>query len=115
MNIFEIAMSLKNVVMTYPFDEKTRVYKVENKMFLLTDEMQSYISVKNNPDKNYMLRSSYDYVKSGYHLNKEHWITVDLTGDYDHELVAALIVESYQIVVSKLPKKLKIHYLEELC
>lgn len=114
MDIDLVASSLKNNELTYPFDQVTRVYKVENKMYMLTDDEFTYVSLKNSPDKNYLLRTSYDYITTGYHLNKEHWITIDLTGEYDPELVTGLIIESYQMIVSKLPKKIRIHYLDEL-
>ncbi len=110
MNIDQVALELKNSSVSYPFDEKTRVYKIENKMFMITDNDYQTVSLKNRPDKNYFLRSSYDYIETGYHLNKEHWITIDLTADYDSDLVEQLIIESYQIIISKLPKKIRILY-----
>lgn len=112
MNIDSIVNELTNSELTYPFDEFTKVYKIEGKMFMLTDQGNSYVSLKNSPDKNYFLRQSYDYIDCGYHLNKEHWITIDLTGDFDSDLVESLIVESYDIIISKLPKKLRVLYPE---
>ncbi len=110
MDYEQVAMKLPNVELTFPFDEKTRVYKVEGKMFMLTDQNQSYVSLKNEPDKNYFLRSSYDYINAGYHLNKEHWITINLNGLEDSELVTGLITESYAAVLAKLPKKTRLKY-----
>ncbi len=107
MNIDQITSGLKNVEIAYPFDDVTRVYKVEGKMFAITDGQFSYVSLKNRPDKNFMLRTSYEYITTGYHLNKEHWITVDLQGEHDPKLVESLVVESYWAVVSKLPEKIK--------
>lgn len=114
MNIDNIARSLKNSVLTYPFDEVTRVYKVENRMFMLCNCNFTSITVKNHPDKNYMLRTTYEYITVGYHMNKEHWITIDLSSDYDTDLVEALIIESYQIVISNLSAKIRAQYIEEL-
>lgn len=114
MEIDKIAMSLQNSVLTYPFDETTRVYKVENKMFMLSDDSFKSVSVKNDPAKNYLLRENYEYIKEGYHLNKEHWITIDLEGEYDPKLVESLIIESYVLILSKLPKKDRVKYMSIL-
>lgn len=114
MNIAKITKELLNSELTYPFDEKTQVYKVENKMFMLTDNDYSFVSVKNSPDKNYLLRENYDYIDRGYHLNKEHWITIDLSGEYDQDLVRGLIIESYVCILKKLPKKVQIKYMSIL-
>ncbi len=114
MSVKKIASKLPNVVLTYPFNPETEVYKVEDKMFMLTDLRGTYVSLKNDPEKNYFLRTSYSYIKEGYHLNKEHWITIDLTGDYDKDLVESLIIESFGCVVRKFPKKRKLKYSEYL-
>ncbi len=114
MDIKKVALKLPGVILTYPFNPETEVYKVENKMFMLTDLKSSYISLKNDPQKNYFLRTNYDYITSGYHLNKEHWITISLMGDYDSNLVSSLILESYCAVIKSLPKKIKIKYSDYL-
>lgn len=40
----------------------------------------------------------------GYHLNKRHWNTVTLDGSLSEEVVREMIEDSYDLVVSKLPK-----------
>jgi predicted DNA-binding protein (MmcQ/YjbR family) len=40
----------------------------------------------------------------GYHLNKQHWNTVILDGSLSDEAVQNIIEDSYDLVVSKLPK-----------
>ncbi len=114
MDYRQIAAKLQNVELTFPFNEETHVYKVEGKMFMLTDPFVKTVSLKNTPDKNYFLRTSYDYIKVGYHLNKEHWITIELDGSEDQDLVASLIVESYSAVIAKLPKKTRLKYSDYL-
>lgn len=114
MEIKKVALELPGVILTHPFNPETEVYKVENKMFMLTDLKSTYVSLKNDPQKNYFLRTNYDYITNGYHLNKEHWITINLVDDYDPDLVSSLIVESYCAVINTLPKKIKIKYSDYL-
>ncbi|WOO86920.1 MmcQ/YjbR family DNA-binding protein [Mollicutes bacterium LVI A0039] len=110
MNLDNAVVDLLNVEVAYPFDEKTRVYKVENKMFMLTDNQYTYANLKNDPDKNYLLRTSFDYITPGYHMNKEHWNTIDLQAEFDENLVKGLIIESYVCIIKKLPKKTQVKY-----
>lgn len=101
----KIIGKLKGAQLTYPFDEVTQVYKVAGKMFLLTNAENSYISLKNTPDKNDFLRNTFSEIEAGYHLNKEHWITIKSPENLPDGLLEELVGESYKLVVSKLPKK----------
>jgi predicted DNA-binding protein (MmcQ/YjbR family) len=40
-------------------------------------------------------------------MNKKHWNTVMMKGDYSDSLLKEWIIESYNLVYNKLPKKLK--------
>ena len=40
-------------------------------------------------------------------MNKRHWITVDLGGTLPAGLVTDLVANSYELVVSSLPRKLR--------
>lgn len=40
----------------------------------------------------------------GYHLNKRHWNTVILDGSLSEGVIREMIEDSYDLVVSKLPK-----------
>ena len=54
------------------------------------------------------LRATYKAIRPGYYTNKVHWNSIDLTSDeMSEELLAALIKTSYQLVISKLPKKIQ--------
>lgn len=41
----------------------------------------------------------------GYYLNKAHWISVKLDGEVPEEVLQNLIKESYECVLSGLPKR----------
>lgn len=96
-----------------PFGEDTLVFKVEGKMFALINLNQpDSFNVKCNPEKAIELREKYDCVKAGYHMNKKHWNTVYFGGintEFETSLTQQQlkhwIRHSYELVVSKLPKK----------
>jgi predicted DNA-binding protein (MmcQ/YjbR family) len=111
MNFNETAtylLSKKGAKFDYPFDKTTRVYRVADKMFaLMSDKEPLSINLKCNPLYALELRSLYESVKGGYHMNKKHWNTVTLGGDVDDALLKELIDHSYGLVYDKLTKKQK--------
>jgi len=99
--------SLEGVTFDYPFDEKTRVYRVSEKMFALTSkESPIRVNLKCDPIYALELRSLYKGIIAGYHMNKKHWNTVSVEdSDVDEALAKELIEHSYALVFSKLTKK----------
>ncbi len=109
--LVDFCMKKPAVTQEFPFDKKTMVFKVLGKMFLLTNisEWNYYkqkINIKNNPDKNKILRDRHESIVPGYHMNKKHWNTIHIfEEELDDENIFHLIDESYEIVKSKLSKK----------
>jgi predicted DNA-binding protein (MmcQ/YjbR family) len=103
----------QGVTFDYPFDEKVRVYRIGGKIFALTtDELPLEVNLKCDPLYALELRSIYEGVRGGYHMNKKHWNTVTLTqSDVDDETAKELIDHSYRLVYEKLTKKQR----EALC
>ena len=103
------ALSLPHVTEEFPFDQRTLVFKVGGKMFLLIDvDSQDSITLKSKPDQIPELLESYAWISRGFHMNKNHWITLRLdTLQVDITLVLKLITESYAIVYQGLTKKVK--------
>jgi predicted DNA-binding protein (MmcQ/YjbR family) len=89
---------------TFPFGRETSVFKVEGKMFALSqlsaDELK--ISLKCEPALAEQLRETHAEVTPGYHLNKRHWNTVTLEGSLPERMIKDMIEDSYDLVVSKL-------------
>jgi predicted DNA-binding protein (MmcQ/YjbR family) len=77
-------------------------------MFCIGDinDFQS-ISLKCNPEKALELREAYEQIIPGFHLNKSLWNTVYLEG-LNLDFVFSLIEHSYEEVVQKLPKKIRL-------
>ena len=89
---------------TFPFGPETSVFKVAGKMFALSrltgDPLQ--ISLKCEPLLAEQLREAHAAVRPGYHLNKRHWNTVTIDASLADQLVADMIEDSYDLVVSQL-------------
>lgn len=99
--------SKHGVTFDYPFDEKVRVYRIGDKMFALTlEDRPLSVNLKCDPIYALELRSLYEGIRAGYHMNKKHWNTVRVEkSDVDEQTVKELIDHSYDLVYEKLTKK----------
>ncbi len=109
MNIEELrnfCISLKAVEETLPFGPETLVFKIMGKAFLLTgfDANPVEFNVKCEPEKAIELRDRYSCVLPGYHMNKKHWNTIIADGSVTSKQLKEWIVDSYNLVISGLPK-----------
>jgi predicted DNA-binding protein (MmcQ/YjbR family) len=93
----------------FPFGPEHSVFKVAGKMFALSalDRAPLEVSLKCEPDLALQLRAGYPAIRPGYHLNKRHWNTVTLDGSLADDFVRDLIEDSYDLVVSALPKRVR--------
>lgn len=111
MNIEEFrdfCFSLKAVTESLPFDKNTLVFKIKGKIFALTNINNfSSINVKCDPEKAITLREEYQAVIPGFHMNKKHWNTIKIDGTISNKLLKEWTLDSYNIIVSNLPKKNK--------
>ncbi len=92
-----------------PFGEEHLVFKVGGKMFALLalDEIPSTANLKCEPDLALELRDRYEQVRPGYHMNKKHWNTVELSGGIPEQELRKMIDHSYALVMQGLPKALR--------
>ena len=104
----EYCISKPGVTEGFPFDNNTLVFKVMGKMFALTgvNEFNS-INLKCDPDYAIELRENYEGIHAGYHMSKKHWNTYNNESDIPDKAMKQLIDDSYNLVASKLTKKLK--------
>jgi predicted DNA-binding protein (MmcQ/YjbR family) len=102
----DLCLSFAGSEETFPFNPETSVFKVEGKMFALSQlgADQLRVSLKCEPRLAAALRAAHPAVIPGYHLNKRHWNTVILDGSLAEEAVRDMVEDSYDLVVSKLPK-----------
>src|SRR3954451_2825660 len=99
-------LSFAGSVETFPFNPETSVFKVEGKMFALTQLAGRPLSVslKCEPELAEQLRRTHAEVTPGYHLNKRHWNTVLVDGSLPEQMVRDMIEDSYDLVVSSLSR-----------
>lgn len=103
MNIEEIreyALSLKDVSEGFPFGNDTLVFKVNNKIFLLTSLSSEVLqfNVKCDPEYAVELREQYSCILPGYHMNKKHWNTIIADGHLSAKQLKEFIKDSYNLV-----------------
>lgn len=105
-DVHALCAALPGAVLTFPFGEETAVYRVGGKIFALTSvDGATSINLKADPADVTGLVETYESVERGYHMNKKHWVTVQLDGDLPEGLLEELIEESYDLIVDKLPAK----------
>lgn len=109
MNIEELreyCLSKKAVTEGFPFDQETLVFKIMEKMFLLTNiNNELRMNVKCDPEKAIELRELYSSVLPGYHMNKKYWNTVVIDGSVSDKQLQLWVDHSYNQVVGKMTKK----------
>ena len=88
-----------------PFKMGVPVFKVGGKMFALinTHEEENSINLKYHKDSIQALRTAYDAVKPGYHMNTNHWNTVYI-GNLKDKLIKEMMDISYDLVVASLTR-----------
>lgn len=102
----EVADELPSSTMGHPFGPEYEVFKVRGKVFMLLTEVPGdpVVVLKAEPRDSESLRQSHRDITPGYHMNKQHWITLEPGGTLDQDLVRELVTESYRLVVAKLPR-----------
>ncbi len=106
--IREYCLAKKEVIECFPFDEDTLVFKVAGKMFALSAlERGNNIVLKCDPERAIQLREKYTEIQAAWHMNKTHWNQINLNGQVPDALIIELINHSYDLIVAKLPKKIR--------
>jgi predicted DNA-binding protein (MmcQ/YjbR family) len=89
-----------------PFGEDTLVFKVGEKIFLLTSLVTgNRFNAKCDPERAIELREQYEEIIPGFHMNKKHCNTVFMDGRLTRKQLNELIDHSYDLILGSLPKK----------
>lgn len=124
MNIEKVryfALSLPGVTEDQPFGDDNITFRVEGKIFMCLwlgggkyniDETMLRFACKLAPERNEELREQYSAIMPAFHWNKTHWSDVFFE-QLDTDVVESIIRESYGVIVSKLPKSVRVKY--QLC
>ncbi|OWP79295.1 MmcQ/YjbR family DNA-binding protein [Flavobacterium oreochromis] len=108
--LYDYCLSKKGVTEHFPFDDDILVFKVGGKIFCLTS-LQEWengtpsLNLKCDPEKAQELRSEYEAIIPGYHMNKKHWNTIKYNIDVPNKMILELINHSYNLILKSLPKK----------
>ena len=111
--VLAVALALPGAVLTHPFGDGVDVCKVGvsetsgrhagGTMFALVGvDEPARLTLKVEPERGEGLVREHPAIAPGYHTDKRHWISVTLDGSVDDEVVAELIEDSYDLVVSTL-------------
>lgn len=106
----EYCLSKPAATEDFPFDDTVLVFKVLGKMFALIALGREPLSMnlKCDPERAIELREEHpEEILEAWHMNKKHWNTVRLESDLDGSLIIELIDHSYDLVVSKMTKKMR--------
>jgi len=76
------------------------VFKVVGKVFALvsTEDGDGRLTVKCDPAVAEALRAEHPAITPGYHMNKRHWVTVELDGSVPLALLTELVEDSHLLV-----------------
>ena len=102
----EYCLSLPHVTEDMPFGEDILVFRICNRIFVLTslESVPLRVSLKCDPERAIELREEFpNKIVAGYHLNKKHWNTV-LLESLPLTLIKEMIQLSYDQVLTKVPK-----------
>jgi predicted DNA-binding protein (MmcQ/YjbR family) len=98
----------------YPFDmaadeNATAVmrHKTNKKSFalIMRHNGELYLNLKCDPFDADFLRSAFESIVPGWHMNKNHWITVVMGDDVPDDLTNTLIGQSYDLIKPKIRRK----------
>jgi len=103
----EYCLTKRNVTESTPFGPDALVFKLGGKIFAIAslDDVPTHVSVKCNPERALDLRDRYEEVRPGYHMNKKHWNTIELSGRIPPNELREWIDHSYDLVAAGLRKK----------
>lgn len=119
MNIEDLrsyCLAKRGVTEDFPFGKDTLVFRVLGKIFLLTglDKQPLAVNLKMAEELVPEFREKYIDVVPGYHMNKKHWNTVIFNrGNIPQKELLWMVDHSYEMVLSKMPKKLQHEFNQE--
>ena len=100
--LIKLCLKDKDAVLTYPFKEEYDYpvlrHKSNNKWFGLIFYLDKklYINLKSTPVDSAFLRDMYDFITPAWHMNKTHWIKVDIE-KVPKDLLEDLILASFEL------------------
>jgi len=102
--LIKICLKRKDAELSYPFSKEPYAevpvlrHKSNGKWFGLVFYLKGklYINLKSNPVDSAFLRDMYDFITPAWHMNKTHWIKVEVNNAPD-DLLKDLIQASFKL------------------
>lgn len=116
----EYTLSLPGVTEDQPFGDDIITFRLEGKIFVCLwlgggkhdiQDSDPRLALKLTPERNEELREKFSAVTPAWHWNKKHWSDV-YYAQLGDEQVKEWIRESYQLVASKLPRAVRLKYIQ---
>lgn len=108
LELIDYCLTYPSAFEDYPFDDINAIMKHSgnNKMFALIGERNGvvYINLKCEPMRADFLRSVYQSVTPGWHMNKAHWNTIAMGGDVPVEDLYDMIQHSFDLTKPRVRK-----------
>ncbi|SFW67027.1 MmcQ/YjbR family DNA-binding protein [Chitinophaga sancti] len=109
----EYCLSFKGSHDKMPFNKANSDYDKNIMTFSVMDKWFCFVNIENfdfcdlkcDPEVSKQLQDEYEGVTPGYHMNKEHWISVHFKKDVPKSKIELLVQNSYNLVVAGLTKK----------
>lgn len=105
-NLYEYCLSLPQSTVDSVFGEHILNFRIINKIFaiIIINREPLNVMIKVSEDEKFELEQKYIGAIPAYHLNKKHWIGIELASDIKDDKIKSLIYSSYLLVVKKLKK-----------
>ena len=104
----EYLLSKKGVEKDFKAEWGWDRFMIRGKMFTAfcyDDTGIVYVTVKCEPDFNFMLRNTYDDIIPGYYMNKEHWNSIKVNGNVPDDVVKEMVDRGYNLILKAFSKK----------
>ncbi|HEY4942033.1 MAG TPA: MmcQ/YjbR family DNA-binding protein [Rhizomicrobium sp.] len=83
---------------TFRYSQNVTMYKVMNKTFAIMSMQSAYVVLKCDPNLIDILKATYSGVGHKTHLDRRHWIAVELNSDVPLKEAKRLASLSYELV-----------------
>ncbi len=69
---------------------------------LMQKDGLDFVNLKCSPPEAALLRASFEGIQPGYHMNKDHWISVYLKSDVPSDIIKKLVMDSNALTAPKI-------------
>lgn len=110
-----LCLSLPQVTEDMPYDDTVVAFRLKTKIFAcFSIDRPEWVVLKCDAGKAIELRELYPEVEGAYHCNKKYWNQIRLNGNVGRDLIAQWVVDAWNEVDKKLPKRDRLPFVESI-